>query len=206
MYPLLQLFLDLLLETEAHFAVLLLNRFYQFPILIFLNHFFNILLLLLQNLRFHDVCHWHDYREVKAHHAHFCRLLLLVHQFHVLFGFLVGALAFFSLRPFFNEASYPVKLSFLLFYGVRELKDIGEVLELYLAIEDELRLPNQVFQSLVRLNNLFPAESLLKLFNSQKRLTFRNSIKELPKVLFHLITVALQFTIDEFFVVEEDLS
>ena len=124
---LLQVFLDLLLEAEASLAILLFDRSNQFIIFLFLNVIF---------YGFIDI----DFRKIHGHtkpktidERQFFLLLLL--------RFFVGLSLFCILFFLFDVALDSIQLNLLLLDGVRELQHICKVLELYLAIEDEICLP-----------------------------------------------------------------
>lgn len=124
---LLQVFLDLLLEAEANLAILLIDRFNQFFIFLFLNVIF---------YGFIDI----EFRKI---HGHTKPNTIDLSQFFllILLRFFVGLFSFCILFFPFDVALDSIQLNLLLWDGVRELQHICKVLELYLAIEDEFCLP-----------------------------------------------------------------
>lgn len=126
-----------------------------------------------------------------------------------------------------DEAPDSIELYLLLLDCVRELKHVGEVVELDLAIEDAPRLPDQILQPLIllydflaseRLNELLHRDVLRRLVivdhllglirrDAQARvLHLGDLVEQVLEVKLDFLVVPLQLTIDQLLVVEEDLS
>ena len=104
------------------------------------------------------------------------------------------AFSLLSLKLFlFNEALDSVDLDLLLFDCLCELKYVCEVLELYFAVKDKGRLPDQVAKSLVSLHDFLAPESFSKLLYRDiaffSAVNVINAIKKLLKVYFYFAFV-----------------
>jgi len=147
--------------------------------------------------------------QIESRSLHFLKLLRLLKAKLFLRFFIAFSFVFLQLL-FFYEALDSVDLDLLLLDCFSELKDVRKVLELYFAVKNQGRLPDQVAESLVSLHNFFSPESFSKLL--YRDVAFFNAIdviytiKKLLKVYFYFAFVLFQLLVDNFLVVQENLG
>ena len=169
---LLELLLDFLLEAEAGLPILLFDGLDDLLIFLLENLILNVALnIYLIHVKFEHGEARTDRTEADLAH-HIVLLLHLLAGFlvglgHLLAGLLVPLGLHLVLLLLLDKALYPVQLHLLLLNGVCELQHVGEVLKLDLAVQNDLRLPDQVLESLVTLHDLITAQRLRELLDSE---------------------------------------
>lgn len=98
-------------------------------------------------------------------------------------------------------------LQLLLLNSVCELEHVRKVSLLYLSVENQLSLPDQVLEAGVSLNYLLTTKGICELLDSYVVLIFLfKLIKKVLEVLLHLSFVLDDLLFDQLFVVDENLG